>query len=1072
MNAAVITHPTSKPTKMLQLKGGKLASPKAKKPQPDEEPGAKPKQKRGRKPLKKSAIVVIKYPSASIDKANLGARIDGILDGSEKFQPPQANPVPKVAPRKMTPQKSNAPTHPFFMGKAALTASVQPAATTRAAELNAAPKLPSPRKIAGTPGKIRAQAQAHRASMNPPPTLGPVFGSSKPRTTKYPGMCDAPWPWKAVAHVRGDIPNVANKEQQFLPEMQRKYKQAAVDVIQGEGLIARCSHGLQSTHIVDSLRKPEKLVTTGPGIQKMVAKELRTRFVQVTSASSDSDDPLVRKNIQRSVPHPALLTMYTSIETNLTPFDKFECETLAWTQKYAPKTAIEVLQSGKEAVVLRDWLKSTTITAVDTGTNRPSNGSVKATKPEKKKKRKRVAELDDFIIDDDEELNETSELEELRDDSYNQQRSPQKRSLIRGGLEAAHPSKSGNAVLLSGPNGCGKTATVYAVAKELGFEIFELNSGSRRSGKDVLDKIGDMTENHLVQQVSKALLENKPLDQAKLAETIDSDAPDPKQGSMDSFFKPATVKKKAASKASSTVEKTGKQAQPRQQQRQSLILLEEVDVLFDEDKMFWMTVLTLAGHSKRPIIMTCNDESRLPLQALSLHALLRFTPPPVDLAVDYLLLIAAREGHLLKRASVESLYESRSHDLRGSIMELDQWCQIGVGDTTGGFGWMLDRYPPGIDIDAEGHTLRIASKDTYLSGLGLLSNDLLCSSTYAAFDKEEELVLETCERWKVDVEELLLSHAEFCDGQDAGTGAPISISLLDFERQCSLNSDYDVSCGLGLRSGNNVSGKQRLFSVQWLTLAQQRVDCTLPDLSEKELSNYITDSRHINAEPPPDYTNFNKRLAISMLLQASRLSSVTSNFKQEPQKDQKRSSPLSDQTLLGAILTQQSSSEIKSALDRSNFSNAFDILAEDPSSTLVGSQTYALIASSFDREFSIIVTDLAPFVRIIAAHDIHLEEERLSMSSLLSAGGRSTKKLRMTKASRSAAVGGKRESTRRERWFDKNLNLIKVMETGGRDWAGLGANVVERPTSRSGTSTADEGTSVRCGSVDVTVHDE
>jgi DNA polymerase III delta prime subunit len=806
---------------MLQLKGGKLASPIARKPQPEAEQQTKAKPKRGRKPATKSAIIILKYPITTADRSAFGTRIDGILNGLETYQLSLTRPLPTL--KKKTLQHPSGPTHPFFTGKALLKASVPPNVSQLAPESTLASKPASPRKIAGTPGKIRAQAQAHRATMNPPPSFGHVFGSSQPRMTNYPGAREAPWPWKGAVHVRGDMVDLAIREPEAFPETQRKLKRAAVMMDDAENLIRRCVQDLNSGQTFHTLRKPERIVTTGPHIQRRVAEELHTRFKQVTS-DSESDGPSARRRSSRATPHPALVSVYSSIETNLTPFDMSECETQAWTQKYAPKSASEVLQAGKEAVILRDWLKSTTITAVDTGTNRSTTGSIKPSKPEKKKKRKRAADLDDFIISSDDELTGTAELEELENNDPMQERSPQKRSLVRGGAGMAHLPKAGNAVLLSGPNGCGKTAAVYAVAKELGFEVFELNSGSRRSGKDVLDRIGDMTENHLVQQVTKALSEDKVIADGNATNSIDSDALDPRQGSMTSFFKPSAVQKKAIPKLTGKSEKIEKapkdDTRPRpRQQRQSLILLEEVDVLFEEDKHFWMTILTLAGHSKRPIVMTCNDESRLPLNALSLHALLRFTPPPFDLAVDYLLLIAAREGHLLQRAAIQSLYQSRRCDLRGSIMELDQWCQIGVGDTTGGFAWMLDRYPPGVDVDDEGLTLRVASKGTYLSGLGVVSHDLVCSTNCTAFDKDEELLLEACDRWNLNAEDLLLPNSSTDKARsflDFGTAMSSPNMLSDFERQCEINSAYDISCGLGLRSGYDVSREPSRLSIIYI----------------------------------------------------------------------------------------------------------------------------------------------------------------------------------------------------------------------------------------------------------------
>ncbi len=51
--------------------------------------------------------------------------------------------------------------------------------------------------------------------------------------------------------------------------------------------------------------------------------------------------------------------------------------------------------------------------------------------------------------------------------------------------------------------------------------------------------------------------------------------------------------------------------QTRASARQSIILLEEVDILFGEDSGFWPMVVNLIKDSRRPVIMTCNGEEIL-----------------------------------------------------------------------------------------------------------------------------------------------------------------------------------------------------------------------------------------------------------------------------------------------------------------------------------------------------------------------------------------------------------------------------------------------------------------------------
>ena len=155
-----------------------------------------------------------------------------------------------------------------------------------------------------------------------------------------------------------------------------------------------------------------------------------------------------------------------------------------------------------------------------------------------------------------------------------------------------------NCILLVGPSGCGKSAAVHACAAELGYGVFEIFPGwGRRTGKDINTAIAQLTRNHMVG-------------------------------------------------------KAGKLASP----RQSLILLDEVDVLFDDDAGFWTGVIELIGSSQRPVVLTCADASLVPTASLPLQRQLEFVPPRIDDAAAYLSLVALHEGHAVPRTTAAAIY--------------------------------------------------------------------------------------------------------------------------------------------------------------------------------------------------------------------------------------------------------------------------------------------------------------------------------------------------------------------------------------------------------------------------------
>ena len=806
---------------------------------------------------------------------------------------------------------------------------------------------------------------------------------------KHPGAREPAWPSKESAHVRGQSGELESHHnlKTDQPFSKRKRKTANVPFPAEMSLLnhynARLrpeeggqlrTDGFREPH--PSLTLPMKLLMSGEELGQRVAHELVAPIAQYKE-----ENPITGESSQLVV-HTALERLYNRAQKCPSAFDESRGETSSWTQKYEPSCASEVLQPSREMNVLKDWLTSITVSAVEgSAKTEPKVVSKMEPKPRKKRRRKHD-DLDDFLVDSDEEVRDMDELTDPVDVP----------SLLSNGRKcgksvvqvASEGVKLSNAVLLSGPHGCGKTAAAYAVAKELSFKVFEISACERRSGKDVLDKVGDMTENHLVKHHGMEFGETSATEEPSgLEEAFQHDLASGKQGKMDAFLKPQTKAKKASPKKTAkrkmstlqAVEKAIKKAP--KEQKQSLILLEEVDILFKDDKDFWNTVLKLISTSKRPFIMTCNDEDLVPLQAMSLHAILRFSSPPTDLATDYLLLLAAAEGHLLRRDAVASIYQSKGHDFRAAIAELDLWCQMGVGDPRGGLGWIFQRYPPGSDLDDHGRKLRVISDGTYQAGMGL--------PRASSLDEESRL---------------LWARHEFGIDPETALG-------WDSQRTDAF------SHLLSLRSYSSFANSLSAADVYCSPTSGAALDTTQPPMPEKARSQYIDGLQLLQADESINYSDLSAELYIASTLAAFKAHNVFESN--------------SEDVLLNLQDTsQQNNPDL--TLTRRDFV-CFDAISAPVESGL--SSGPALAQSAFDGPLSLIATDLAPYVRSIAQYDQALAEQR---ERLTSDGRSAAKRARTTRAARSALEGGQRASTRREKWFPGALDLDAVLATGGRSW--------------------------------------
>lgn len=268
-----------------------------------------------------------------------------------------------------------------------------------------------------------------------------------------------------------------------------------------------------------------------------------------------------------------------------------------WAEKWRPAQAAHVLGNESQATYLRDWLKAL---QVQFSSDVPLAAQPKAKSDKKSLKRSRVIRAvakprgrkkqrvdsedeNDWIVNSDDGVDEDGDSE----DEY----LPVYTSL------PSFDHYLTNTIVLTGPTGCGKTAAVYACAEELGWEVFEVYPGiGKRSGASVDNLVGEVGKNHLV-RATQSRGHSHSKDRNAFAALLRGEYHDARDQQAHVGLSPSS--------------EFGFVEQSRSEQavRQSLILLEEVDILYKEDINFWSSVVSLIRECKRPVICTCNGDA-------------------------------------------------------------------------------------------------------------------------------------------------------------------------------------------------------------------------------------------------------------------------------------------------------------------------------------------------------------------------------------------------------------------------------------------------------------------------------
>ncbi|XP_068065795.1 ATPase family AAA domain-containing protein 5 [Anomalospiza imberbis] len=356
-----------------------------------------------------------------------------------------------------------------------------------------------------------------------------------------------------------------------------------------------------------------------------------------------------------------------------------EKEDMLWTEKYQPQDSSELVGNKKEIERLHSWLK---------------------------------------------EWKKRADLEEKRNQKREKEDKEQEDSLSSLDFK---DSKSDieeettlcNTVLITGPPGVGKTAAVYACAQELGFKIFEVNASCQRSGRQILSQLKEATQSHQVDK--KGVNAHKPCFFNSCSTTkspkkmyspkkvISPRKPplSPKGAGLKRSLPPKTLanyfkisaKRKGVDGEATSEEKNGGNTQNSLEVKKdariksinkeeggehnrksatSLILFEEVDIIFDEDAGFLSAIKTFMATAKRPVILTTNDPT-FSLMFDGYFEEINFKTPSLINSVSYLQALCLAENLRTDEKDLAALLTTNNCDIRQSVLYLQFWVRSGGG---------------------------------------------------------------------------------------------------------------------------------------------------------------------------------------------------------------------------------------------------------------------------------------------------------------------------------------------------------------------------------------------------------
>ncbi|KAK3230659.1 hypothetical protein Dsin_002540 [Dipteronia sinensis] len=241
--------------------------------------------------------------------------------------------------------------------------------------------------------------------------------------------------------------------------------------------------------------------------------------------------------------------------------------------------------------------------------------------------------------------------------------------------ENVNEDRMKNVLLVIGPVGSGKSAAIHACANENGFKVLENNTSDCRNGALVRQKFGEALESHCLSrslgnavdsQSKNFMISPQTLCNGEAAQQVDSEVIELIPKSDEDIFHGVKERSGKFVCKERVVYDKG--------HIKPLILFEDVDILFPEDRGFIAAVQQISDKAKGPVILTSNsNDISLPDNLDRLEVF--FTMPSSKDLRSHIYMICAAEKVEIQPHLIEQLIAHCRGDIRKTIMHLQFWCQ-------------------------------------------------------------------------------------------------------------------------------------------------------------------------------------------------------------------------------------------------------------------------------------------------------------------------------------------------------------------------------------------------------------